>query len=202
MRKGNDNRFLVSFGVWNGCLKVNLAAMQDDYLFRQIKRGDKEAFDHLFNRYYRGMVMYALHYTESVEMGEDIVQEVFLRLWRDRKKITIHTSIRSYLSAAVKNKCLDDIKHSIIRNNYENEILKRENNPGISGPNLSFELVEKLEQTINALPEQVRKIFVMNRYENKKYREIAEILDISVKTVEASIGKALRVLREELKEWL
>jgi len=176
--------------------------MRDDYFFRQIKKGDREAFEHLFTRYYRGLVICALHYVRSVDVAEDIVQDVFFKLWKDRKKIVLHTSMRSYLSVAVKNKSLDHIKHYVIRNKAENDILRNESNPEGSGLNVTFDLIERIEKTINTMPEQVRNVFIMSRYESKKYKEIAEILGISVKTVEASVGKALRILREALRDWI
>ena len=139
-----------------------------------------------------------------MDKAEEAVQGIFVKLWSEREKIKITTSLKTYLQKSVQNKCLDILKHKKIVQDYAD---KTANNPGSQSGNnedliLYTELKEKIEYSINNLPENCREIFKMSRYGGLKYTEIAQKLDISVKTVEAQIGKALKKLRDDLKEYM
>ncbi|NPA36612.1 MAG: RNA polymerase sigma-70 factor [Chlorobi bacterium] len=175
--------------------------MEQDFILYKLKKGDKDSFNYIFNKHYREMVLFAIGFVEDRDKAEDIVQSVFLKLWENRNKININISLRSYLFKTVQNKCLDLIKHTNVKNKAKEDIIA--NTQAFSEDNIaSYDLIEKLEESINTLPDTVKRIFTMSRFEDKKYKEIAQELSISVKTVEANIGKALKILRENLKDWL
>jgi len=173
-----------------------------EFVLRKLKAGDEDSFNFIFNNYYRGMVLFAMDYITDQDKAEDIAQGVFIKIWEDREKIEVKTSLRSYIFKSVQNRCLDYIKHNNIRKRTEKYIINSEPSYIYENDYLSFDLLEKAESSINNLPDAVKKIFKMSRFENKKYREIADSLNISIKTVEANIGKALRTLRKDLEDWL
>ncbi|MBA7586738.1 hypothetical protein ES708_28743 [subsurface metagenome] len=148
--------------------------------------------------------MYAKEFTEDLDTAEEIVQGFFVKFWTEREQIRITSSIKAYLVKSVRNKCLDFLKHRKIMYKHNKEIQKEPPDIVDEGEEviMTYELKEKIENSINALHGNCREIFKMSRYEGKKYREIAGELGISVKTVEAQIGKALKKLREELNDFL
>jgi RNA polymerase sigma-70 factor, ECF subfamily len=169
-----------------------------------IAEGDEIAFEGLFKSYFAELCIYASRFFDDVENAEEIVQDIFFNIWSNRAKLNINSSIKAYLYAAVRNTCLNLIKHKKVENKYreyfsrqlqQDELLE---NDWMKGD----ELHDKITVTIEKLPPERKKVFIMSRFENLKYREIAEELNISVKTVENQMGKALQFLREELKEYL
>ena len=175
--------------------------MYKDFILYKLQSGDEDAFRYVFNNYYRGLVLVAMNYTKDQDQAEDIVQGVLVKLWEEREKIVIRTSLESYLVKMVRNKCLDSIKHEQIHKKYESVIRGKEEPVEERFAFLTRELKKRIEEAVNNLPEKAGKVFRMSRYDNKKYREIAEEMNMSVKTVESYMGKALRILREELKDW-
>lgn len=176
----------------------------DRLLIAQIQSGNEEAYERIFLTYYDGLVAYADKYISDTVMAEEIVQDLFVSFWHKRADIAIKSSLASYLYRAVRNACLNHIKHLKVRQEYQ-EHGKRERTAAEQNQSdslIALELAEKIEQAIESLPEARRRIFIMNRYEGLKYREIAEKLDLSMKTVESQMSKALQFLREQLKEYM
>ncbi len=174
----------------------------DAVLFNKIKRSDKKAFEALFHRYYRPLCLYALQYVKAkVEAGE-IVQDLFVKLWEKRNKLEIKTSLKNYLFTAVKNQCINLIEHNKIKAQY-NQNIRKENIKNEPGQTIFIEpdLQKKIEEAILSLPEKRQEIFRLSREYGLKYREIADKLNISVKTVETQMGLAIKTLREKLKDY-
>ena len=150
--------------------------------------------------------MPVLHYCSTIvkdmDDADDIVQQVFVNMWQKRKEINIHTSARAYLYKMVYNASLDFLKHTKIKLRHSKEAPEINNVTAFSDKVAENELEVKIEQAIAKLPEQCEKIFRMSRFENLKYREIAAALNISEKTVENQMGKALKIMKEMLKEYL
>ncbi|GAB7087373.1 RNA polymerase sigma-70 factor [Marinifilum fragile] len=164
----------------------------------------REDFESLFNDHYSRLCAYAYNFLKEQEASEEIVQEAFFKLWIKRKDIVIESSMESYLYRAVRNASLNLIKHINIREKYKEynqEEIEYDEQIDRDPLNAS-ELELKIRASIDLLPEQRKKIFILSRYEQLKYREIAEHLGISVKTVENQMGKALKFLREELADYL
>jgi RNA polymerase sigma-70 factor (ECF subfamily) len=169
-----------------------------------IKSGDKNAFDKLFLEYYSYLCNYAFKFVKEVDTAEEIVQDVFYKIWENRSQLLITTSIKSYLFRSVHNQCLNLIKHISVKENYkqhnQDQINYQENTS--NNPAETRELADLIDISVKALPTERQKIFKMSREEGLKYREVAEKLNISIKTVEAQMGKALKFLRTELADYL
>jgi RNA polymerase sigma-70 factor (family 1) len=176
----------------------------DQQVFLAIQSGQTPAFEMLFKTYYQPLCRYATSYLKDADGAEEIVQAAFIGLWEKRKSITIETSLKSYLYRAIRNSCLNELKHEQVKQKYfANESLKGE---AQSAPAdhlaIHEELEDKIRAAIQTLPEQCRLIFTMSRFEELKYQEIADQLNLSVKTVENQMGKALKIMRVQLKEYL
>ena len=163
----------------------------------------KKDFEKIFNDHYSNLCAYANNFLKDLDAAEEVVQEVLFKLWTNRESIVINTSIQSYLFRAVRNASLNVIKHVNVREDYKAQ------NEYEMGDSLSSEdemIVSELEQkiraTIDQLPIERKKIFILSRYEGLKYKEIADKLNLSVSTVENQMVKALKFLRTELKDYL
>lgn len=170
-------------------------------LFEKIIKGDEKAFEILFHRYYQNLCVFASAIVKDDNTSEEIVQDLFVKLWEDKNRLIIDTSVKNYLLRSTKNKCINYLKHNQIKNRYAKKILaKPESN--VSYENyVEFDLYKKIEESINALPEKRQEIFRLSREEGLKYREIAEKLNISIKTVETQMGLAIKTLRKKLKDY-
>ena len=169
--------------------------------FKKIKEGDIKAFERIFRQYYTPLNLYAFSITGQKETAEEIIQDVFYILWKDREKMQILQSLRSYLYKSVKNRSLQYIEHLHVREQYRENVLKQTGSMAEPSPDelLEYkELENLLAQTIQKLPERCRQIFHMHRMNGIKNKDIAERLSISVKTVEAEMTKAYRALRKEV----
>lgn len=175
-----------------------------DNIVQQIRSGDEQAFEQVFRANYAGMCGYAMKYLEEMEHAEEVVQEVFLNYWDKRTTLEVTGSLEAYLYRAVRNTCLNNLKHQKVKRQYalaQTEVLKAEENQSRDKV-IELELQQKIDDCIAQLPPERRKIFKLSREEGMKYKEIADELGLSVKTVEAQMGKALKFLRENLIEYL
>ncbi len=168
-----------------------------------ISRGDKSAFEQVFRAYYQPLCNYAVPLIKDVDEAEEVVQNVFFNIWNKRGELEV-TSLKSYLYRAVRNDCLNKLKHGKIKAVYAEDYKKTANSTfdDASKTLQAKELNRHIQEAIGALPEQCGIVFRMSRFENLKYSEISEQLGISVKTVENHMGKALKVLRQRLKDYL
>jgi RNA polymerase sigma-70 factor (ECF subfamily) len=174
----------------------------DSQIFEAIKRDDNGAYEMVFREYYRPMTAYAFRFLNDLSESESIVQEVFLRLWQKRREIMITSSLQHYLFRSVKNQCINQIEHNKIKTGYQTMVINNEEDRSeYSEFFLEFGLKKRIEAAIAALPEKRQEIFRLAREDGLKYREIADRLEISIKTVETQISLALKQLRESLKEF-
>jgi len=173
-------------------------------LFLDIQKGDEKAFEVIFRLHYAGLCGYARKFVADADEAEEIVQEVFAAFWARKERIEITASLKSYLFRAVRNASLNLIKHQKVKGAYfaVNNALRQEEEQMENDTLVSLELQKRIEESIGQLPPERQKIFLMSRMEDMKYKEIAEELGISVKTVETQMGKALKTLREALGEYL
>lgn len=158
----------------------------------------------LFKSYYQPLCQYAHSFLRDKDEAEEVVQSAFINIWDKREGISIQTSIKSYLYRMVRNACLNVIKHRrVIKEHEAHETALGE--PVYEGATqgvMATELERKITLALKELPEQCRLVFQLSRFEELKYAEIADQLNISVKTVENHMGKALRIMREQLKDYL
>lgn len=180
-----------------------MSNQEDHILFNKIKTGDQKAFEQLFHRYYPFLCLRATQLVKNADDAQEIVQELFVKLWEKRGETEIETSVKNYLSRAVKNQCLNFIKHNQIKNEHARRFLAEpESIPSEEDFWARAELLKTIEESLAKLPEKRREIFRLSREEGLKYREIAEKLNISVKTVETQMGLAIKTLRDKLKKIL
>lgn len=162
---------------------------------------DKQLFEQLFREYFSPLCNFALGYVNDLDSSKEIVQEVFFNLWNKKDSINSDKSIKAYLFTSVRNRCLNYIRDNkkfrsyILDVEIEDTDLVFENNAMTQ-----MEAQLKIQGAINKLPEKCKQVFELSRFEELKYKEIAEKLGISIKTVEVQISKALKILREELKD--
>jgi len=171
-------------------------------LVQQLRDGSKQAFNCIYLHYYKRLCAFALQYIPFAEC-EEVVQEVMVWLWENREMIAPDTSMKSFLFAAVKYKCINKNTHRQIRNRVLESLHKKYNHL-FDDPNFyeEQELIGLLHKTLLNLPEEYREAFSLNRFENLTYKEIAERMGVSSKTVAYRISQTLKVLREELKDYL
>ncbi len=166
--------------------------------------GNITDFEMLFRTYYQPLCKYAYTFLQSREDAEEVVQATFAQLWEKRDELAIRTSIKPYLYATVRNSCLNALKHEKVRQRYAGEEMARAGNSENSVAHMvvSRELEQHIHLALEALPEQCRMVFKLSRFEAMRYSDISRELNISVKTVENHMGKALRLMRERLREYL
>ncbi len=175
-----------------------------EQLVTTLKAGDINAFEMLFRTYYQPLCNYAYTFVQDRDEAEEIVQATFLNVWEKRNDLAIHTSVKPYLYAMVRNACLNVIKHEKIKQkhvDFQMAVAER-SVESVARTVMASELESKIYEAMDRLPEQCRLVFKLSRFEELKYAEIAEQLDISIKTVENHMGKALRIMREQLKDYL
>jgi RNA polymerase sigma-70 factor (ECF subfamily) len=177
--------------------------LKEQQQLRKIRKGDITSFERLFHNYYKGLFGYAAGLIRNSELAEEIVQDVFYNIWKNRESLRITHNWQSYLYRAVYNNSMMALRR-IRRDQELQEGMKAGYEP-FTGDALQEmelrELSDLVSQVIGELPERTREIFLLNRQEGLKYREIAGQLSISVKTVEAHMGKALRTLRSCLEKY-
>lgn len=165
----------------------------------RIRQGDLKQFETLFRSSYASLVKYARTLIKDNDTSEEIVQDLFFNLWENREKINIESSLNGYLFRSVHNRCLHLIEHLKVVERHEKEMSFRETESESPADILQYkELQARIARTIEKLPERCAQIFCMNRFEGLKYSEIAEKLSVSVKTVEANMGRALKEFRKSL----
>lgn len=180
----------------------------EENLITGLKLGNREVFEEIFKKYYALLCFEARGYFKSYHLIEDVVCETFTHLWFNRETVSIRTSLRDYLVKAVHNKCID----------YWRQSKKQQNNVGLEEAEFAFslsdlgespldymltrELEEKINNTIELLPQQYKTAFKLSRFKGLSYEEIAGEMKISVNTVKTDIKKALAFLRKELKDFI
>ncbi|MEN6618631.1 MAG: RNA polymerase sigma-70 factor [Rikenellaceae bacterium] len=176
--------------------------LNDLLLLKKIKEGDIRTFEDIFRRYYTPLLFFSVSITGRMDVAEEIIQELFYVLWKKRGNLQILRSLKGYLFGAVRNRSLQFCERRKLDENYRKSVYTVD--VEISGfdpqEKLEYkELEEIIKKTMEKMPERRQRIFKMHRFENRKYMEIADILSLSVKTVEAEISKALKTLRKEIE---
>lgn len=187
------------------CGEIPLEAqLNEQQYWQQISQGDKKAFEQLFNTYYQSLCNYACSMLKDIDEAEEVVQNTFFNIWNKREALQISSSVKSYVYRAVHNDCLNKIKHGKVRAVYAADYKSSMGGGFDDSAKVleSKELGRQINDAISSLPEQCGIVFKLSRFENLKYSEIAQHLDISVKTVENHMGKALKILRGQLKDYL
>ena len=175
----------------------------DAELLAGLRRGESSAFDTIFRDWYARLVLIADRIVGERQVAEDLAQEVFLELWRRRETLALETTVHAYLLQSVRNRSLNHLRHVQVRRRSATEVVEMS---GSSTPadaeTVAGELAVAIEQAMQSLTPRCREVFQLSRERGLKYSEIATQLGVSVKAVEAQMGKALRTMREHLAPWL
>ncbi|HET9432604.1 MAG TPA: RNA polymerase sigma-70 factor [Chitinophagaceae bacterium] len=178
--------------------------LENEAIGTLLTQRDETAFEQVFKTHFKRLHAYAFTILRDEVEAEEMVQQVFFKLWDRNEYLSLTGSVSAYLYRAVHNESLNYIKHQKVRSTHQLHIAYSMKNE-VEHPAkkiLSGELEKKIHLALNELPEQCRTIFQMSRFDELKYREIADKLGISVKTVENQMGKALKLLREKLVDFL
>jgi RNA polymerase sigma-70 factor (family 1) len=182
---------------------ANPVTLVEKVLISKLIIGDYAAFSVVFNAYYKDLVMFASRFTHELDHAEEIVQDTFVRLWEEHESLKINISLKSYLLKIVQNKCIDWYRHKKIIQSHNKSVLERpiQFDYATDSYILHSELQEQIDLALGMLPEEVSEVFRLNRYKGVKYHDIAELMNVSVRTIEVRMGKALNMLRSQLKEY-
>ena len=178
---------------------------QDKTLIEKVKNSDKVAFKKLFFNYHDTLSRFVLYKVQDKDVAEDITQETFLRVWKTRHKLKPRKTFFSLIARISTNLCYDHFRHTEVRQRHETLIPinhnKRLNQPeeDVLGESLEFE-IQKIVDT--DLPEKCRQVFILSRIEKLSNSEISKVLGISVRTVENQIYRAIKILKNKLKNYL
>lgn len=178
--------------------------VNDIDLIKGIERGDEAAFKELFVKYYTQLVVFARKVVVDDDLARELVQDVIVNFYEKRGDIKIHSSLKAHLYQSVRNRCLNQIKHSQIRRDHHASIYitQKESEAYVDDKLEETELEQKIFSIIQTLPAQCKKIFEMSRFDGVTNQEIADKLELSKRTVETQISKALKVLRTNLAGYL
>ena len=172
---------------------------KDISLFEDFKKGNKNAFDKIFHNYYENLCNFAFLFLKNSPKSEEVVADVFLNLWKKRQSIVIKTNLKAYLYRSTRNAAISDLRKekNLHLSNEENESL-RKTKLDLSPETLLIrkELCETFKDLIGLMPKQAALIFRLHKVDGMSYREIAQLLDLSIKTVENHMGRALKLMRE------
>ena len=178
--------------------------LHNEAIIELLAKRDENAFEQVFKTHFKSLHSYACTILKDEAYSEEIVQQVFFKLWERADRIDISGSVAAYLYRAVHNESLNYLKHQKVKSTHQMHVAYSMKNVVESASKTlqAKELEKKIQTALNELPEQCRTVFQMSRFDEMKYREIADKLNISVKTVENQIGKALKTLRVKLEEFL
>ena len=182
----------------------------DHELLRLLKNNDEEFLKIIFRLYYSGLCAYAATFVKASDLAEEIVQETFIKFWESRANINVENSLKAYVFRSVHNNCINYLKNSEVLKRqskrmteeilYHNEVALRNFSPAVIDDLISEELEKKLNHVLGELPLQARKIFMMSRFDQLTYDEIADRLGISVNTVKTQMKRVLSKLREIFRQ--
>ncbi len=207
---GELNKEKPLFKAEDEQVNTNMATLLDsESIIRNVlKTNPDKGFEMLFRRYYKPLCNHAVRFVYSKEIAEDVVSEVFVNFWKKKHYENVSSSYRAYLYQAVRNTIYNHLKSEFGKKNNHGlyvDNVGKEKELEFDTPQrilLFDELYQKIEQSVEAFPPQCQKVFLLSRFEGKKNREIAEELNIKIKTVEAHMMKALSMLKNSLSDYL
>ena len=193
--------FLLDIVTNHQAKQSRLTSEEEKRLLERALRGDTEAFEKIYRSYVKELCSFAAYYVKSFDAAQDIVQNLFLLLWERKETIRIDGFLKTYLFTSVRNLSLNFLKHQTADRISSNTYSMMFSIPSATPHEIAEhqELDVLITQALEKIPERCRIVFILSRYFNMKYIEIAEILGISVKTVDAHMVKAVKSLRSNLR---
>jgi RNA polymerase sigma-70 factor (ECF subfamily) len=178
--------------------------------FKNFKKGQESAFEYFFNLYHNNILGFCVQFLNNQDEANGITQESFLNLWLNRENVTTINGIKSFLYTYAKSKCLNAIRHQKVKEKFKTETLNAKGRAldieileSMNFDTLALtELEELIHKSIQELPDKTKKVFLKKRFENKKNQEIADELQVSIKSIEAHMTKALKILKYKLADYL
>lgn len=183
----------------------------EKYVFERLRKGDEAAFKVIYNKYVPQLFYFVYEYVPYNDLVENIIQETLMVLWEKKSELADDTNLGAYLFTVAKNNCLYKLRdqryqRKIFDSTEVNELELKSNLDALGSLDTSLltftEIGQIINETLEQLPPQCRTVFKLSRFEEKKNKEIAEELGISIKAVEGHITKALKIFRETLKDYL
>ncbi|TSD63311.1 RNA polymerase sigma-70 factor [Inquilinus sp. KBS0705] len=172
--------------------------LYDIQLLDRLKQDDESALCAIYKKYWQPLYLSAYHVIKDKQICEDIIQELFIKLWNNRQAIEITVSLKAYLYAAIRYEVYRQIRSGSVRADIYDDLLERIHTPAVYGTIEYKELIAQISSVINKLPEKCREVYKLSREEHLSHKQIAERMNISAKTVENHLTKALRQLRTSL----
>ena len=172
------------------------------FILDELQKGNERAFDTIFKLYYKSLCQFSYSFIKDQDTAENLVQEVFAKLWEKRDSITNVDNLLSYLMGMVRNQSIDFLRKEKTNLKTYNKLRLEKSENTTEEQILKNEFEEKLLKSIMNLPERCRTAIEMSRFDGFSNKEIAQKMEISVKGVEALIGRSLKLLRSELQEFL
>lgn len=197
------NKVVLTSAVYLAHYPITMNETEDG-LINRLRSRDEAAFEQVFKQYYKSLHAYAFTLVKEEAVAEEIVQNVFYKLWERSEGLNISSTVAAYIYRAVHNEALNHLKHLKVRSRHQLYVSHRtESYTDSTTKKLQLkELEKRLHAALNELPEGCRTVFQLSRFEELRYSEIAETLGISIKTVENQMGKALKLLRAKLLDFL
>ena len=178
---------------------------KDQKLLSRLKKSDKNSLRDLFKKYHQSLFNFVLYRVKDEVIADDIVQDTFLRVWKHRNSIKPNQSFFSYIAKISNNLCMDYFRHENVKLRHQ-EHIPQLTQSGADNPAIQYEskiLEDKIHSIVNnSLPEKCREIFILSRVNGLANQDIAELLEVSRRTVENQLYRALKVLRSKLKDYL
>lgn len=175
--------------------------MDDKIKWNDVKQGDANTLEALFNLHYKPLCYYILQFTKNMPEAEDIVQDLFIKVWTKKETIEIKTSLKAYLYRSAHNAYTDHFRKQKLREGFLDALKKEALSTQLEDDHsVMEEKSNKIKKLINTLPPRCKEILLLNKYEGFKHREIAEKLGISIKTVEKQLSTAFKKIRKGFKD--
>ena len=180
---------------------TNISFDTDQQILQHLAKSDARAFDFIYQKYFQKLYGAAYKRLQNRELTEEVVQELFISLWERRSELTISSTLDSYLFSSIKYLTIAQFKKNNLFEQYSSTLIPEENDLNFTEEMVAFdELNEAYQKALTTLPERCREVFVLKRT-GLSQREISEKLDISEKTVENQMTKALKMLRDVLRDY-
>lgn len=179
---------------------VDYHIQSDTELARLLKTGDHAAYNEIYNRYWGILYKHALRMLDDIDQAKDVIQDVFTMLWVKSKELQLTSSLSAFLYASVRNRTMNQIDHSKVRESYLTSLEKTIEEGEYSTDELLMEkeLAKRIEAELSLLPEKMRRVFELSRIHDYSYKEISEELNISDNTVKKQMSNALKILRMKI----
>jgi len=185
-------------------MQIKPDKLYEKILLEKLSESDNSSYSIIFTTYYSDLVQFAGTFILDLDTCEELVQDAFVYFWENRQSLKVKTSLKSYLLKMIQNRCIDWLRHLKIQDQYnvyaDHHLRLMENNT--ENYILYSELKANLEKALDSLPPEIALAFRLNRQEGLTQHKIAECQNVSVRTIEVRIGKALILLREQLKDYL